>query len=746
MPAGNAPTPVLCAGRYAPNGLRDRFAGEQIHNHNYECQFLHSISLSFPVNFCAINSYLSIFGTVMRFMSITLCLVLAGLSGCSQNEHHNFHKPNKIPIEPSRWYILNNTGINPGELFDTILNQKSAPANGKILENYEAWYQLLPGEEMEIDSLAMYDYATSSEQRPTRLYAITTDWKRVPLADFIASGSGTWVGPSPAEKENKALKSPVTHIRYLVINTWGNIPSEIELLGKYTPPTPIQARVQRHFPLKNFFGINGFEWNFEDPKSSDKLDAGRLNAVRSFSGVRHYLDWEKIENKEGSFSFNPARNGGWNYDTMYRWCFENGMDLLVCLKDCPPWMLETYPENQRNNENIPVRFGKDPSDPASYTEMAKAAFQFAARYGRNKDFSVLPTGTVHIDATPRWNNDIVNTVRTGLGWVTYMECSNEPDKWWKGRKSYQSGREYAANLSAFYDGHKKTLGAAVGVKNADPTMQVVMAGVAIANSDYLKGIIDWAVEFRGRKPDGSPDLPFDVINYHYYSDEYAPGKKPADAPRETGVSPELSRTAQIADDFLTAAHLFAGDRPVWVTETGYDLNQGSPVKALPCGKKNAAETAADWDLRAALLYARLGIAKTFFYEFMDDNGTSTRYGTCGLINNDKTRRPAADYMYQVNRYFGEYSYVSTITTDPVVDQYAFHNNPVYVLYITSQSGKTAVYDLKIPASDTVYIYSPRVGAETMTMEKVHVSNGTAKITLTETPVFVASAPIEPAKK
>ena len=115
----------------------------------------------------------------------------------------------------------------------------------------------------------------------------------------------------------------------------------------------------------------------------------------------------------------------------------------------------------------------------------------------------------------RWAG--LNTVKIGLGLIHYIECDNERDKWWKGRKAYQTGREYAANLSAFYDGHKNTLGPGVGVKNADPSVQVVIGGVAAATTDYVRGMIDWCREFRGYKANGEIDLCWDVINQHLYA-------------------------------------------------------------------------------------------------------------------------------------------------------------------------------------------------------------------------------------
>ena len=151
-------------------------------------------------------------------------------------------------------------------------------------------------------------------------------------------------------------------------------------------------------------------------------------------------------------------------------------------------MLDSYPAELRNNENVPAKFGKNLSDPNSYVEQARAAFQFAARYGSNKSIN---KNLVKVNSSARWTNDQINQIQIGKGLVKYIECDNERDKWWKGRKAYQTGREYAANLSAFYDGHKQKMGKDVGVKNADSSMKVVMAGLANPSTDYIKGMIDW---------------------------------------------------------------------------------------------------------------------------------------------------------------------------------------------------------------------------------------------------------------
>ena len=185
---------------------------------------------------------------------------------------------------------------------------------------------------------------------------------------------------------------------------------------------------------------------------------------------------------------------------MYSTLKNEQIEVLACIKTIPDWMVNTYPSNRQSSENAAVKFGRDLSLPQSYIEQAKVVFQYAARYGSNT--SVNPA-LISLNSKPRWTGDMINTVRIGLDLVKYIECNNETDRWWKGRDSYQTGREYAANMSAFYDGHLNTMGPGVGAKNADPNIKIVMAGTAMASTDYVRGMIDWCAQNRGYLADGS---------------------------------------------------------------------------------------------------------------------------------------------------------------------------------------------------------------------------------------------------
>jgi endoglucanase len=643
----------------------------------------------------------------------------------------------KIPIDPARWYQLNTPSPSLEALFDGVTDVNVELGWGKMFSNYDAYYAVEEGEEITLESVKFYDWQGQLGDYPMTLSVITNDWQRVPVATFNGSRYDTWVGPYPDREttgeERFRLDSTYHNIRFLVLNLWSMCPTEIEFYGQYKAPAPPAPAVTPAVRLSDTFGINGFEWDFLKVQNGMEINEAGLQAARAFRGVRHYMDWEKLESNEGSYTFSPVHSGGWNYDLLYQRLKSEGMEVLACLKTIPGWMQNTYPETMRDLENVPARYGKDLSDPNSYIEQAKVGFQYIARYGSNTQ---VDTSLLRVNENPRWTDDPVNTVKVGLGLIKYIECDNERDKWWKGRKAYQTAYEYAANLSAFYDGHKNTMGPGVGVKNADPSVQVVMAGLASPGTDYVRGMIDWCKQNRGFRPDGSVNLCWDVINYHYYAND-SDASQAGNSSR--GVAPELSGAAQVADQFVQLAHRYVANMPVWITEAGYDLNQDSPMNAIPIGNKTAEQTQADWTLRSSLLYARSGIQKVFHYQMYDDNPHApVQFGSMGMLNGDLSRRAAADYLFQVNKVVGAYTYDQTISQDPLVDRYVHDGKEAYVLVVPDETGRTATYSLTV-GSDSVRIYTPRKGGESMGYSTVAPTGGKVQVQVSETPVFVLKA-------
>lgn len=86
---------------------------------------------------------------------------------------------------------------------------------------------------------------------------------------------------------------------------------------------------------------------------------------------------------------------------------------------------------------------------------------------------------------------------SGSGALPWIEVFNEVN-WGASRKAFFSPYEYAAMLSAAYDGHGGALGPGYGARTADPNIKVAMAGLGYVTYpagvmlDYVKSIHYWA--------------------------------------------------------------------------------------------------------------------------------------------------------------------------------------------------------------------------------------------------------------
>ncbi|MBO9615449.1 MAG: carbohydrate-binding protein [Dyadobacter sp.] len=643
----------------------------------------------------------------------------------------------KIPIDPKRWYQLTNAANGLDGLFDGNTQENVLTGWGKVINNYEAYYPLKEGEQITLNGVKFFDFTGTAQDFPLVLSVITDQWERIPVATFTGEIYNGWVGPYPDRQLSGdaqfKLDQPMSNIRYLVMTMSNTLPTEIEFYGSYTPgtETPKPART-KHITLNDMLGVNGYEWYFQDGVHTESLVEAKVQVAKSFTGLRHYMDWEKLESSEGVYSYNPTLSGSWNYDLIYERCKQEGIEVLACLKTQPAWMRETYPEDQRDPENVPVRYGKNFADPLSYIEQAKVAFQYAARYGSNTN---VDPSLLSVSTTPRWTNDPVNTIKIGLDLIKYIECDNERDKWWKGRKGYQTAREYAANMSAFYDGHKNSMGAGVGVKNADPNMKVVIAGL-VTGPDFVKGMVDWCKEFRGYNADGTVNLCWDVVNFHLYTDNASSSQSGTST---RGAAPEVTNAKQILENFVKVTRELSNDLPIWNTEAGYDVHQDSPLKAIPIGNKSALQTQADWTLRTSLFTARNGVEKLFFYQMYDDNGGGGMFASAGFVNNDQTRRPSADYFLQTQKLFGQYEYKETLHNDPIVDRYELNGQSLFILTVPDEVGRTAEYTVNLNQAGIARIYTPTAGADNMAMAELPIVDGKVTVTVGETPIFVLAA-------
>ncbi|UYQ95291.1 hypothetical protein MKQ68_09300 [Chitinophaga horti] len=630
----------------------------------------------------------------------------------------------EVPLDIARFYQVVSSTKNLEAMVDGDVKTWPEPQYHLLTYPAEIRYTFPPGMDVRISSLRFYDGMGTAEGKPFKVYAIAPgSWKKQLIATFTGDAYNEWV--------TVQLKAPV-RAQYLVIQKGILFPTEFKIYGDYTPVKEALADKPGKHPFRDFTGVNGFEWNIlKDPANEStfgEIDVSKFNLLKPLSAIRHYMDWEKIEHTPGKYTFSPTRSGAWDYDRMYQALKADNIEVLACFKTIPSFIINTYPENDRDYGNVPARYGADLTRPDTYVEQARAIFQYAARYGSNPN---VGPNLVKVDFAPQFGPGTrANERKIGLGLIRYIECDNERDKWWAGRKAYQTGREYAANLSAFYDGDQGRLGPGTGVKAADSAIQVVIGGIAAAEPDYIRAIIDWCQEFRGG------DLCFDVINYHQYAND-AGSVQYGQSTR--GMAPETARLGAIADKFTDLSLRYAGGREVWVTETGYDLNQASPHHVPAVGGRSIMQTQADWILRTALLYARKGIDRLFFYQLFDDNpGQECQFCTTGLADEaNRKRRPALDFLMQANQLIGDMVFTSSLSADPVVDVYTKNASKVYVLYSPTESGRKISYALSVPAETTqVKLFRLAEGKDAPEMELLAVQKGKINLVLTETPIFI----------
>ncbi len=229
-----------------------------------------------------------------------------------------------------------------------------------------------------------------------------------------------------------------------------------------------------------------------------------------------------------------------------------------------------------------------PSDPngilpQSYFAHADYMFHYAARYGNTAlNEEILKA---RVAEGQRFSK---------LQQIQFMEDRNEPDL---ENFCEDTGthifppRQYAAFSSANYDGHGNSMIYSknfedllieypVGIKNADPNMQVVLGGLSDFDYGYLDDLKDaWEDICAGM----DPVYPTDVFNFHHYSDKNNTGFNflgHGFSPEEDIV--ENRNLRQQMEDMVNHVQTeFGPQYNCWLTEFGYDTNPFSFQAAIP---------------------------------------------------------------------------------------------------------------------------------------------------------------------
>lgn len=292
-----------------------------------------------------------------------------------------------------------------------------------------------------------------------------------------------------------------------------------------------------------------------------------------------------------------------------------GINTVLCIHQTPEWYLPTG-RGDGANDFAPCKPGSNRKDPESYADYAEMLFQVAARYGRVKHQETA----LRVDATPRWNNDVLNEKKSGLNLLTHIEVWNEPDKWWKRgsneSNAYFEPEETAALMSVCYN----------AIKRADPSMQVVMPGITDFDMQYVLKMSNWFYEYRQDK-----SWPCDVMNFHHYSNVgNLAGQYPAQWKESGACMPDADKNFHAVNSAVSLAASIG--KKCWVTEFGADKRAPSMMHAKGVGKTDA-EFQAEIILESIKAYKLANVDGVFVFNACDENSGADggQYESSGIF-------------------------------------------------------------------------------------------------------------------
>lgn len=476
-------------------------------------------------------------------------------------------------------------------------------------------------------------------------------------------------------------------------------------------------------PMDKFIGANAF---IDDP----------IDKMLAVGFIREYHRWHWDENNpNGTYAgypnnqikWAPSAIRPWDFDKYYTAVTQAGLEIAPCIHGNVKWL-----QGQTNfpPQDKPVDTpGASATNPDSYQAKSHHIFQFAARYGSNKVADSLLTLAPD---QPR---------NTGMGLIRYVEDWNEQDGTWQGPNACFSPQEYAAMASADYDGHANTMtsgSGTFGVKNADPSIKLVMGGLAYRNLDYIKKMNNWFIHNR-------PDKRFavDVINVHLYGwlDESRTwrGGGPAISPEASDFKGKMKPWVNFRDQFLPNVE-------VWVSEFGWDTNPQSPLCPPAIGPFDAEEVQAQWLVRAYLALAAAGVDRAQMYMLRDvDPNSATWYSTCGLVGPKGSWHPKKSWYYvsTLKNTLQNMVYAGEVTSaDPNIIIYKFKsltgNHGAYAVWAkTSSNYRVNDYKLKLPSSpSSASLVKMKAGDADGVRLPLVILEDSISFTVSERPVFV----------
>ncbi len=350
--------------------------------------------------------------------------------------------------------------------------------------------------------------------------------------------------------------------------------------------------------FKERIGFNFFGWD----------------GLPKYSKNRMFVPMTSIFSDSGLLTVTQTNSGNYNLDDLL--LKANG-SVFLCLS----WALMSLRNNKSDGyggadkDFIWKNPGTTGLKPEDYSIAAEAVWQIVARYG----FKTHPTSKLKVNSTPAWNNAPFTAPLSGLGLLKEIEIENETNRWWKDELSSYTPQQFAAFMVAMYK----------AVKDADPSMKVIMPGLAFFDEQYMLAAKKWWID------NGYKSYPFDIINYHHYNNK---GNKELRVELTEAISPLEDNFEVRCNRVIGFTKKEFGNYPIYLSEIGYDSSVNGPVPYSVQSAPNA-KLAMQWNAEATRIALQCGFDAVQLYKFKDlgDMGTyqaSGMYTSKGELKED----------------------------------------------------------------------------------------------------------------
>lgn len=293
--------------------------------------------------------------------------------------------------------------------------------------------------------------------------------------------------------------------------------------------------------------------------------------------------------------------------------------------------------------------------------------------------------------------------------VESVEIGNEPGKW--------SDADYTRMFKAM----------AEGLRAGDPRLKIGTCNMTVGSSgEYEKSVqcIAKATQL------------FDVLTVHTYAQlEGWPSWR-----RSYPEDPKLPRYLQDVEALCQWRDAHAPDKPIWITEFGYDSSTRKPRPEGDFAKwVGVTDTQqAQWLVRSLLVFSSMPVERAYIYFFNDEDQPSV-HASSGVTRHFKPK-PSFYAVSHLQRALGEFRYSRTVkneTNGLRVQEYRSNAGmTVWAAWLATGEGKAREITLEQVPGKIAEIQQMPLGPDVQSVPFTQNENGEVKVGVGESPLFL----------